>query len=76
MSRQKKRIILASVVGLVLSLFLGVPGLLGAALVFPEGIEGDHGLMYLALATVINFTLFFTAIYYLVGLFSKTNNSD
>ncbi len=76
MSRQKKRIIIASVVGIVLSLILGVPGLLGAALIFPEGIEGNHGLMYLALATAINFTLFFAATYYLVGLFSKPNNSN
>jgi hypothetical protein len=76
MSRQKKRIIIASVVGLVLSLILGVPGLLAAALIFPQGIEGDHGLMYLALATAINFTLFFTAIYFLVGLLSKPNNPN
>jgi len=76
MSRQKKRILIASVVGLLLSLILGVPGLLGAALIFPEGIEGNHGWMYLALATAINFTLFFAVIYYLVGLLSKPNISN
>ena len=76
MSRQKKRIIIASVVGLVLSLFAGVPGLLGAALIFPEGIEGDHGFLYLALATAINFALFFASTYYLFGLFSKPKISD
>jgi Kef-type K+ transport system membrane component KefB len=68
---QKKRLIIASLVASVLSLIVGVPGLLGAALIFPEGIEGDHGWMYLALATAINFVLFFTVAYYLIGLFSK-----
>jgi hypothetical protein len=76
MSRQKKRIIIASVVGLALSLVLGVPGLLGAALIFPEGIEGNHAWMYLALATAINFALFSAVIYYLIGVFSKPKISN
>jgi hypothetical protein len=76
MSRQKKRLIIASVVGLVLSFIVGVPGLLGAALIFPEGIEGNHGWMYLVLATAINFALFFAASYFLVGLLSKPKISN
>ena len=76
MKWQKKRIITASIVGIALSLLLGVPGLLGAAFVFPEGIEGDHGWMYLALATVMNFALFFGVTYFLVGLFSRANTSS
>jgi arginine exporter protein ArgO len=39
--------------------FLPVPGLLAAALVFPQGIHSDHSFAYLALALLINFALFF-----------------
>ena len=75
MDRQTKRIIVASVVGLV-SDFIPIPGLLGAALIFPQGIEGDHGYMYLALAVTLNFGLFFAMTYYLFGLFSKPKISN
>jgi integrase len=64
MSLPSKRIIVASVVGLV-SEIVPVPGLLGAALVFPQGIEGNYGYTYLALAIVLNFALFFGVSYYL-----------
>jgi hypothetical protein len=75
MSRQKKRIIIASVVGLV-SEFMPIPGLLSAALIFPQGGEGDHGYMYLALADTLNFGLLFAITYCLFGLFSKPKNSN
>jgi hypothetical protein len=75
MRRPPRRIIIASVVGLV-SEFLPIPGLLGAALVFPEGIEGDHGGLYLALAVALNFAFFYTATYYLFGRFSKPKISS
>jgi hypothetical protein len=75
MSRQKKRIIIASVAGLV-SEFMPIPGLLGAALMFPQGIEGDHGYMYLVLAATLNFGLFFAMTYYLFELFSKPKISN
>jgi hypothetical protein len=51
-------------------------GLLGAALIFPQGVEGDHGYMYLALAVILNFGLFFAMTYYLFGLFSKPKTSN
>jgi hypothetical protein len=53
-----------------------VPGLLGAALVFPQGIEGDHGIAYLGLAACLNFALFFAASYYIFGLFTKPKDSN
>ena len=53
-----------------------VPGLLGAALVFPQGIEGDHGIAYLVLAACLNFALFFAASYYIFGLFTKPKDSN
>jgi hypothetical protein len=60
MDRQaiKSPLIVASIVALA-SDFLPVPGLLAAALVFPQGIHSDHGFAYLALALVINFAIFF-----------------
>lgn len=75
MRRPSKRIIIASVIGLV-SEIAPVPGLLGAALVFPQGIEGDYPYTYLALAVVLNFTLFFGLAYYVFGLFSKPKISN
>jgi hypothetical protein len=65
---RRRRIIIATVVGLV-SEFMPIPGMLAAALVFPEGIEGDHGGLYLALAVALNFAFFYTATYYLFGRF-------
>lgn len=70
-----RRIIIASLVGLA-SEVIPVPGLLGAALIFPQGIEGDHGYLYLALAIALNFVLFFGVTYYLFGLFSKPKISN
>jgi phosphotransferase system glucose/maltose/N-acetylglucosamine-specific IIC component len=75
MIRPSRRIIVASIVGLA-SEFIGVPGLLGAALIFPQGIEGDHGWLYLALAAIINFALFFAVAYYFFGLLSKRKISN
>jgi hypothetical protein len=75
MSRLSKRIVLASVVGLV-SEIMPVPGLLGAALVFPQGVEGDYPYTYLALAVALNFALFFVVSYYLFGMFSKPEISN
>jgi hypothetical protein len=69
-----RRIAIALLVGLA-SEALPVPGLVGAALIFPQGIEGDHGYLYLALAIALNFALFFGLTYYLLGLFSKARNS-
>ncbi len=53
-----------------------VPGLLGAALVFPQGIEGDHGIGYLVLALAVNFALFCWVAYLLLGLFPKFRDSN
>jgi hypothetical protein len=75
MKKNKLRLIIASLVGLA-SDFMPVPGMLGAALVFPQGAESDHGLAYLVLALVLNFALFFAVTYYLFGLFSKVRNSN
>jgi hypothetical protein len=75
MRRPPRRIIIATVVGLV-SEFIPIPGMLAAALVFPEGIEGDHGGLYLALAVALNFAFFYTAAYYLFGRFSKPKISN
>ena len=48
-----------------------MPGLLGAAMVFPQGIESDHGIAYLVLALCLNFAVFFGASYYIIGLLSR-----
>jgi hypothetical protein len=71
MGRPKLRLIVALLAG-VASEFMPIPGLLGAALVFPQGIEGNHGIAYLALAACLNFALCFAASYYIFGLFYKT----
>jgi predicted permease len=75
MARPKLRLIVALLVG-VASELMPVPGLLGAALVFPQGIEGDHGIAYLVLAACLNFALFFAASYYIFGLFTKPKDSN
>ena len=74
---QKKtlRLTVATIVGLV-SCAVPVPGMLGAAVVFPEGIEGDHGIVWLVLSLCLNFALFFGIAYLIFGLFSKSNNSN
>jgi hypothetical protein len=75
MKKNKLRLIIASLIGLASDL-MPVPGMLGAALIFPQGAESDHGLAYLVLALVLNFALFFAVTYYLFGLFSKVRNSN
>jgi hypothetical protein len=75
MKKNTLRLIIALLVGLA-SDFMPVPGMLGAALVFPQGAESDHGLVYLVLALCLNFALFFGVTYYLFGLFSKSRNSN
>jgi hypothetical protein len=75
MKTNKLRLIIALLVGLA-SEFRPALGLLGAALVFPQGIESDHGLAYLVLALILNFGLFFALTYYLFELISKSRNSN
>jgi hypothetical protein len=70
MARTKLRLIVALLVGIA-SEFRPLPGLLGASLVFPQGVEGDHGIAYLVLAECLNFGMVFAATYYIVGLFRK-----
>ncbi|GEM_PF-7128988 len=75
MAKAKLRLIVALLVGIV-SGFRPIPGLLGAALVFPQGAEGDHVIAYLVLAECLNFGLVFAATYYIFGLFAKPKDSD
>jgi hypothetical protein len=75
MGKNKLRLIIALLVGFA-SYFVPIPGLFGAALIFPEGVHSSHGFAYLILALVLNFALFFAATYYLFGLFSKSRNSN
>jgi hypothetical protein len=75
MARTKLRLIVALLVGIA-SEFRPVPGLLGAALVFPQGAEGDHGIAYLVLAECLNLGLVFAATYYIFGLFAKPKDSN
>jgi predicted permease len=75
MKRQTLRLTIAASVGAA-SDFLPIPGLLGAALVFPQGVEGDHGFAYLALALCLNFALFFGIAYFIFGLYTKMKNSN
>jgi hypothetical protein len=75
MKRQTLRCIIATVVGLA-SDFMPVPGMLGAALVFPQGIEGDHAIAWLVLSLCLNFALFFGLAYLIFGLFSKAKISN
>ncbi len=75
MRRQTLRWTIATAVGLA-SDFIPVPGMLGAALVFPQGIEGDHGLAWLVLSLLLNFALFFGFTYLIFGLISKPKISN
>jgi len=75
MKRQTFRWTIATVAGLV-SDFVPIPGMLGAALVFPQGAEGDHATAWLALALCLNFTPFFGLAYVAFGLFWKAGFSD
>lgn len=52
--------VVASFVALA-SEFFPVPGLLAAALIFPQGIHSDHANAYLVLALSVNFAIFFIA---------------
>jgi len=60
--------------------FYPVVGLLGAALIFPDGIHSDYPTGYLILAMVLNFTIFFIATYGLFQLIIRRSgtatNSD
>ena len=69
--KQTLRWTVAAVVGLA-SDVIPIPGLLGAALVFPQGVEGDHGYAYLLLSVCLNFALFFGLAYWVFGLVSKS----
>src|SRR5579862_7456387 len=67
---------LGRVISWVAALFIGtaseffpIPGLLAAALVFPEGIHSDHSVAYLVLAMFLNFFLFFIPTFYLFRFF-------
>jgi hypothetical protein len=75
MKRQTLRWTVATAIGLA-SDFLPVPGMLGAALVFPQGAEGDHGIAYLVLALSLNFALFFGLTFLIFELFSKNKASN
>ena len=75
MQRKKLRLTVATIVGLV-SCAIPVPGILGAAVVFPQGIEGDHAIAWLVLSLCLNFALFFGLAYLIFGLVSKPKNSN
>ena len=75
MKRNVPTLAAATVVGL-LSLVLPVPGMLGAALLFQQGIEGDDGIAWLVLSYCFNFALFFVIVYAVLGFFSKFRNSN
>ncbi len=73
MKRNVPRLALATIVGLV-SLVLPIPGMLGASLVFRQGIVGDHGIAWLVLSYCLNFALFFGIAYVILGFFSRFGN--
>ncbi len=73
MKRNVPRLAVATIVGLM-SLLLPIPGMLGAALVFRQGIEGDHGIAWLVLSYWLNFALFFGVTYVILGFFSRFSN--
>jgi len=75
MTRQALRLTVATGVGLA-SDFIPVPGMLAAAVVFPQGIEGDHGIAWLVLSLFVNFALFFGLAYLIFGLFSRPETSN
>ncbi len=75
MKNQTLRYITATIVGLA-SALIPVPGMLVAALIFPQGAEGDHGTIYLVLSLCLNFALFFSFTYLIFGRFSKTKIVD
>jgi len=74
MTKPTLRLVVAFLVGLVSEL-MPIPGLLAAAIVFPQGIHSDHGIAYLVLAVCLNFALFFAASYYVFGRFTKLRGS-
>jgi|SRR5215831_3793642 len=71
MTKSTIRLVVAFLVGL-LSELMPIPGLLAAAIVFPQSIHSDHGIAYLVPAACLNFALFFAASYYAFGRFSQT----
>lgn len=75
MNKRMLKWIVAAVVGLA-SDFMPIFGMLGAAVVFPQGAEGDHGFAYLALALVLNFALIFALTYWIIGLFLRNRHSN
>ena len=74
MQRNTLRLAAATIVGLV-SLVLPIPGMLGAALVFPQGMEGDRGIAWLVLSYCLNFALFLGLGYLICGFVFKPKNS-
>lgn len=74
MNRRILRWTLSAVVGL-LSEIRPVAGLLGAAVLFPQGAEGDHAIAYLILALVLNFGLLFGLTYWLAGIFLRPTSA-
>ena len=64
------RLAAATIVGLI-SLMLPVAGMLGASLVFPQGIVGDHAMAWLVLSYCFNFGLFFGVAYVILGFFAR-----
>jgi hypothetical protein len=73
MSEKALRLVVALVgacfVGAV-SEFFPVPGMLAAALVFPQGVHSDHATAYLVLAICLNFAMFFAATYFVIRFFT------
>lgn len=48
-----------------------VPGFFAAAIVFPQGVEGDHAISYLVLVCILNFVFTWLGVLVLVKCFEK-----
>jgi len=73
MSRNWK-LVLSTLVGIVLPWIpvgFWLPGMLGAAILFPTGIHSDHPDSYLIFAQIINFFFYSGVTYFLLMLFSS-----
>ena len=51
--------------------FFPIPGMLAAALVFPQGIHSGHATAYLVLAMLLNFAIFFTITFLISRFFVR-----
>ncbi len=72
---QKLRVSIACITAL-LSEIRPLPGLMGAALIFPQGAESEYALSYLVVAMLMNFAIVFSVTYLIFRFFIRRELSN